>query len=212
MEQECNHNFVEEDNVEVCIECGLQKEERRLVSSYSQNVKLKNRYQYSREDNFRHILDAYLCVENFKAKEKYIIFFKKYFLKTNLAITRENIHNIIRARHKKNPKAKWNLLYKHINYIYLELTGKKPDSKNISRDRLIFQFNMLVNEFERLRKLNFKSNFISYQLTLYELLLMNKVNPDREFFRFLKNKATLNRHMSYLRLLMHGAFPSYTMS
>ena len=198
----CNHEFVEEDENEVCCLCGEIKETPRIVSGFNRNVRIRNRYKYSREDNFRRILDAYLALENFKLDKKTRNFFLRKL--KGREITREAIHDEIRTQHKKKPQQKWNLLYKHVNLIYTELTGNKP-KVDFNYKLITHQFSVLLQCFEKLKNLHFKHNFISYQLTLYELLKRNGAHPDERHFRFLKNQKTLNHHRNLLDLLMTTA-------
>jgi hypothetical protein len=92
--------------------------------------------------------------------------------------------------------------YENVNLIHYNITGKKPDDISYLEDKLLADFDLLVETYDK----HFKNkvervNFISTQYVLYQLLQKHKHYCKKEDFIILKTMDRQSFHDTITREL-----------
>ena len=202
-EDHCLHDsIIEENGKEICMDCGL---EIRTITqaTFNPSISFKQVIFYTRENNFRKIIERYLCNEIFRIKPPHMLMFTEKFV--DKKIQKNQLYDFIRKVHKRNKELKFDRNYKHVNLIYYFLTDYRPARIPTDiEDKIIGQFNIISDKFTELDIPN--KNFISYQLVLFTLLVINKQKVNIDDFKMLKNQERLIKHTCLLNYLMKLCF------
>jgi hypothetical protein len=198
-------DFVIDDSTYICVSCGAQQD---IVpgASYrdSDRVSSSSKYTYDRKVHFRDCINQYQGKQNCTVEEKVYtdltdILDKHHLLqgdsKTSRAIryakvTKDHISMFLK-------ELGYSKHYENVTLIHYVLTGKKPDDISHLEDKLLSDFDLLVDTYDKLFKNRVERvNFISTQFVLYQLLLKHKHPCRKEDFVILKTMDRKNFHNS----------------
>ena len=94
--------------------------------------------------------------------------------------------------------------YENINLIYYNITGNKPDDIGYLEDKLLEDFDVLTDVYDKLFKNINRKNFINTQYILFQLLNRHKHPCNPEDFTILKTIDRKTFHDDIFRVLaMH---------
>jgi ribosomal protein L37AE/L43A len=197
--EECgnNTNFeIFEDTIYICEECGTQKEVYLHTLSYKDidRVNISTRYSYDRKVHFRDCINQYQGKQNSTIDQKIYDELEKQFESHHLLVGDK--HTERKRRFSKITKEHIMMFlkdlgltkhYENVNLIHYNFTGIKPDDISHLEDRLLTDFDILTETYDRLfkNKIN-RTNFINTQYVLYQLLQRHKHPCNKEDFAMLK--------------------------
>jgi hypothetical protein len=189
-------DFIVEENCFICSECNSEQELQQYTTSYkdSDRINISTKYTYDRKVHFRDCISQYQGKQNCSIDPLVYVELEDIFDRHHLLvgdkktkkqirfskITKENILLFLKelnyAKH-----------YENVNLIHYNLTNKKPDDISHLEDKLIQDFDLLIETYDK----NFKNrvdrvNFISTQYVLYQLLQRHKHHCKKEDFVMLK--------------------------
>jgi hypothetical protein len=204
-------NFATEENAYICLECGAQQEILQHTTSYkdADRVNISAKYTYDRKVHFRDCINQYQGKQNCSIEQKVYdqledIFDRHHLLVGDKSTKRETHFGKITKEHilmflKELGFPKH---YENVTLIHYNMTGKKPDDISYLEDKLLADFDILVETYDK----NFKNkvdrvNFISTQYVLYQLLQRHKHVCRKEDFVILKTMDRKSFHDSVCREL-----------
>jgi hypothetical protein len=204
-------DFFIEDGVNICLICGTQQDRIDYSSSHkdSERVNISTKYTYDRKVHFRDCINQYQgkqnCtidpkvyqdLENAFEKHHLLVYTKNADRYTKFSkITKEHIMMFLKElEHSKH--------YENVNLIHYNLTGKKPDDISYLEEKLLNDFDILVETYDKhFKKTIDRTNFISTQYVLYQLLQKYKHPCKKEDFVILKSSERKNLHSNLLESL-----------
>jgi hypothetical protein len=208
-----------EEGACICPECGAQQELTQTTTSYkdADRVNISAKYTYDRKVHFRDCINQYQGKQNCTIDQKVYDDLTDIFERHRLLVGDKNTDKKI--RYSKITKEHVLMFLKELNYnkhyenvilIHSNMTGNKPDDISHLEDRLLADFDILVDTYDN----HFKNkvervNFISTQYVLYQLLLKYKHPCKKEDFVILKTMERKNFHdyiMSELFMLIGWSF------
>ena len=181
----------------ICSECGNQQDILINKSSYKDldRINISVKYVYDRKIHFRDCMNQYQGKQNCKIDKKVFEDLKDQFKKHHLLvkseddavkfsnITKEHIYIFLK-------ELGYSKHYENVNLIHLQITGKKLDNITHLEEKLLDDFDKLIDVYYKKFKHSERKSFISTQYILYQLL-MNYHHPcKKEEFAILK---TLDR-------------------
>lgn len=193
-------NYIVEENVYICTECWSQQDMLQPATSYrdSDRVNVSTKYTYDRRTHFRDCIQQYQGNQNCTISQKVYddledIFERHHLLVGDKSTKREvrfskitKEHILMFLKELGYPKQ-----YENTTLIYYNLTGKKPDDISHLEERLLTDFDILVETYDKLFKNKVdRVNFISTHYVLYQLLQKYKYPCKKEDFM---NLRTLER-------------------
>lgn len=211
--------FIVRDNAYICSDCGSQQEIIQQATSYkdADRVNISSKYTYDRKVHFRD------CINQYQGKQNCTIDAKIY---TDLENAFERHHLLVGD--KNTPKEKrfsqitkshilmflkeldYSKQYENVNLIHYNMTGKKPDDISHLEDRLLADFDLLTETYDKYIKPDVdRVSFISSQYVLYQLLQRYKHPCKKEDFVILKTvdrKTFHNDIMSKASLILGWSF------
>jgi len=191
-------NFLIEDNSFICEDCWSQQDLLQHTTSYkdTDRVNITAKYTYDRKVHFRDCINQYQGKQNCTVDQKVYDDLEDIFER----------HHLLRPEEKFSGITKLHILmflkelgyskhYENVNFIHYNLTGIKPDDISHLEDRLLEDFDLLVETYDK----HFKNrvdrvNFISTQYVLYQLLLKYKHVCKKEDFVILKTVERQSFH------------------
>lgn len=204
-------DFATEENAYICLECGAQQEILQHTTSYKDvdRVNISTKYTYDRKVHFRDCINQYQGKQNCSIDQKVYdqledIFDRHHLLLGDKSVKREvrfakitKEHILMFLKELDFPKH-----YENVTLIHYNMTGKKPDDISYLEDKLLSDFDILVETYDK----NFKNkvdrvNFISTQYVLYQLLQRHKHPCRKEDFVILKTMDRKDFHDSVCREL-----------
>lgn len=204
-------DFATEENAYICLECGAQQEILQHTTSYkdSDRVNISAKYTYDRKVHFRDCINQYQGKQNCSIEQKVYDqledIFDRHHLLTNdknakrevrfAKITKEHI--LMFLKELGFPKH-----YENVTLIHYNMTGKKPDDISYLEDKLLADFDLLVETYDK----HFKNkidrvSFISTQYVLFQLLQRHKHPCKKEDFVILKTMDRKSFHDNICREL-----------
>jgi len=217
-------DFIIDENSYICEECGAQQDNKSMNNtSYkdADRVNISAKYSYDRKVHFRDCFLQYQGKQNCTIEQKVYDDLEDNFEKHYLLIGDKNTKKEIRF--SKITKEHVLMFLKELGYskhyenvilIHYNMTGKKPDDISYLEDRLLSDFDELVETYDK----HFKNkvdrvNFISTQFVLYQLLQRHKHPCKKEDFVILKTVERKEFHdniTSELFAKLHWSFyPTY---
>lgn len=203
----CNNNKdfdIEEGNIYICLVCSSQQFILRNVTSYKDinRINISSKYMYDRKIHFRD------CINQYQGKQNSSISQEVY---DDLIREFESHHLIEPLQTCKNPKDRLKHItkehisiflkelsytkhYENINLIHYHLTGIKPDDIGYLEDKLLDDFDIITEAYDRIFKNLDRKNFINTQYILYQLLIRHKHPCKKEDFSMLKTIDRKNFH------------------
>lgn len=204
-------DFIIEENTQICVECGAQQEIMQYTSSYRDidRVNISSKYTYDRKVHFRDCINQYQgkqnCTIDQKVYEDLEDMFQRHHLlvgdnKTKRDVRFNNItkeHVLMFLKELKHSKH-----YENVTLIHYTLTGKKPDDISHLEDKLLNDFDLLVETYDKHFKHKVdRVNFISTQYVLYQLLQRHRHSCKKEDFVILKTVDRKSFHDNIYREL-----------
>lgn len=204
-------NFAIEENNYICLDCFSEQEILHNTTSYkdSDRVNITSKYTYDRKVHFRDCINQYQGKQNCSIDpiiydkledilEKHHILIGDKNTKRDIRfanITKEHILMFLK-------ELGYSKHYENVNLIHYNLTGKKPDDISYIEEKLLNDFDILVEAYDKLFKNKVERvNFISTQYVLYQLLQKHKHSCRKEDFVILKTMDRQCFHDSVAREL-----------
>ena len=196
--ENCNNkrDFIIEENSRICPECGTQQELLQYTSSYKDidRVNISSKYTYDRKVHFRDCINQYQGKQNCTIDQKVYDDLEDIFERHHLLVGDKNT---VRSERFKNitkehilmflKELKYSKHYENVTLIYYNLTGQKPDDISDLEEKLLNDFDLLVETYDTYFKNKVdRVNFISTQYVLYQLLQRHKHKCKKEDFVILK--------------------------
>jgi hypothetical protein len=204
--------FAIEENSYICEDCGSQQERPQNNSTSYRDVdrvNISTKYTYDRKVHFRDCINQYQGKENCNINSKVYDSLESEFEKHHLLIgdsstkkekrfskiTKEHILMFLK-------ELGFSKHYENVNLIHYTMTGKKPDDITYLEDKLLNDFDLLVETYDKhYKKKVSRVNFISTQYVLYQLLQKHKHPCKREDFLILKTVDRITFHDDICREL-----------
>jgi len=197
-------NFITDECYLICDSCSTEKDILEFASSYkdSDRINISVKYTYDRKVHFRD------CINQYQAKQNCTIDKKVY---DDLEKILESHHLLIESDRKEERFSKvtkehimiflkelgYSKHYENIILIHYNLTGKKPDNISHLEDKLLQDFDVLVEAYDKLFKNKIdRKNFLNCTNLLYQLLLKHKHPCKKEDFNVIKTIERKNFHDS----------------
>lgn len=202
---------IEEGDIYICLNCSSQQFVMRNTTSYKDinRINISSKYMYDRKIHFRD------CINQYQGKQNSNISQKVY---DDLIAQFESHHLIEPDSKDKNSKERFKNItkehvsmflkelsytkhYENVNLIHYNLTGIKPDDIGYLEDKLLDDFDVITEAYDRLFKHLDRKNFINTQYILYQLLLRHKHPCRKEDFSMLKTIDRKNFHDEICKVL-----------
>ena len=208
-------------SIYICILCGSQQEILLHTSSYkdSDRANISSKYTYDRKVHFRDCINQYQGKQNSTIEYNVLNELDDQFEKHHLTsspkifnhdgllkfpnpsryenITKEHTHIFLK-------ELSYTKHYENINLIHYLITGKKPDDISYLEDKLLDDFDILTELYDKMFKNKTgydRKNFINTQYVLYQLLMKYKHPCKKEEFTILKTVDRKNFHDDICREL-----------
>lgn len=188
--------FIVEENSYICPECGAQEEILQYTSSYNDidRVNISSKYTYDRKVHFRDCINQYQGKQNCTIDQKVYDDLEDAFMRHRLLVGNKGTKREIRFQKITKRQVlrflkelRYSKHYENVTLIHYNLTGKKPDDISHLEDKLLNDFDLLVETYDKHFKHKVdRVNFISTQYVLYQLLLRHRHSCKKEDFVILK--------------------------
>jgi hypothetical protein len=187
-----------DNSIYICISCGAQQEILLHTSSYKDidRINISAKYTYDRKVHFRDCINQYQGKQNSTIDPKVYVNLLDQFEKHHLLIGNKKTAKEIRCKnitkehiHIFLKELDYTKHYENVNLIHYQITGNKPDDISHLEDRLLDDFDLLVDLYDKKfkNKAGFdRKNFINTQYVLYQLLLRYRHQCKKEDFTILK--------------------------
>ena len=194
---------IEDGNICICTNCSAQQFILKNVSSYKDidRINISSKYLYDRKIHFRDCINQYQGKQNSTVAPKIYDDLEKEFESHHLLIGNKNTPK--NERFKNITKEHISIFlkelgyskhYENINLIHYNFTGIKPDDIGYLEDKLLEDFDILTDMYDKMYKHIDRKNFINTQFILRQLLLKHKHPCKKEDFTILKTIDRLNFH------------------
>lgn len=210
-------NFDVDDDIYTCSECDTLIEIMKNNSSYRDidRINISTKYKYDRKTHFRDCVNQYQGKQNctiplniyeeledqFEKHHLLIISTKKEVKFSN--ITKEHIHMFLKELgHSKH--------YENINLIHYTFTGIKPINLGNLEGKILDDFDVFADLYDKRFKDLDRKNFINNQGLLYQLLKRHKFTCKQEDFTILKTVDRKLFHDHVCKLLFEELGWNYT--
>lgn len=194
-----------EDNIYVCINCSAQQIVMKNISSYKDidRINITSKYVYDRKLHFKDCINQYQGKQNSLIPKKVYDDLEEQFKLHGLLLDneKEKFSNILKEHINIFLKELgYTKHYENVNLIYFNLTGKKLDDISYLENKLIEDFNILTECYDKkFKHIIDRKNFINTQYVLYQLLIKNKHPCNKEDFTILKTIERKNYHDDIMR-------------
>lgn len=186
---------INECNTYICLICSVEQIVLKNVSSYRDinRINISSKYMYDRKIHFRDCINQYQGKQNSTVSQNVYDDLEEQFDKHHLLkgdknsqkevrfsnITKEHISIFLK-------ELDYTKHYENINLIHYNITGKKPDDIGYIEDKLLDDFDVLTDIYDKTYKNIDRKNFINTQYVLYQLLLRHRHPCKKEDFSILK--------------------------
>jgi hypothetical protein len=186
-----------DNSIYICLVCGVEQEILLHLSSYRDidRVNISTKYTYDRKIHFRDCINQYQGKQNCSIDPKVYVDLEDQLRRHHLLgdentprkdrfknITKDHIHLFLKD-------LEYTKHYENVNLIHYQLTGKKPDDISYLEDRLLDDFDLLTDLYDKKfkNKSGFdRKNFINTQYVLYQFLLRYNHTCNKDDFTILK--------------------------
>lgn len=187
-----------DNSIYICIPCGAQQEILLHTSSYKDidRINISAKYTYDRKVHFRDCINQYQGKQNSTIKPDVYIKLIDQFDKHHLLIGDKNTDKEIRCKnitkehiHIFLKELEYTKHYENVNLIHYQITGKKPDDISYLEDKLLDDFDLLTDLYDKKfkNKPGFeRKNFINTQYVLYQFLVRYHHECKKSDFTILK--------------------------
>ncbi len=191
-----------EGRTSICIHCGREEELFGTSSSYkdASRVNVSSKYTYERKIHFKDCMNQYQGKQNATIPDKCYEDIKSQLVFHCMLIGDESTPKEVRyAKVTKShifhflKETGWTKHYEDVNLIFHNITGKKLDDISYLESKLLDDFDVLSNAYDKKYKQSYKierKSFINTQYVLFQLLRRHKHACREEDFNMLK---TLDR-------------------
>ncbi len=204
----------------ICSQCFSEQIVLKHASSYkdSDRININTKYTYDRKIHFRDSIMQYMGKQNSTVEKKIYDDLEREFENHYLLagddkttdkkirfkrITKEHVMMFLKdLGHTKH--------YENINLIHYTMTGKKPDDISHLEDKLMQDFDILTELYDKLYKNIDRKNFINTQFLLFSLLVRHKHPCKKEDFSILKTIDRKNFHDEVTKNLFEHAGWNFT--
>jgi hypothetical protein len=197
-------DFSVEENSYICTICGCQQEIIHNITSYkdSDRVNISTKYTYDRKVHFRDCINQYQGKQNCTIETKVYDDLEDIIERHHLLLGKKNDNKELRFKNVSKEhimmflkELGYSKHYENLILIHYNLTGKKPDDISYLEDKLLNDFDLLVETYDK----HFKNkvervNFISTQYVLFQLLQKYKHPCKKEDFVILKTMDRKSFH------------------
>ena len=210
---------IEDGNISICMNCSAQEFILKNISSYKDidRINISSKYSYDRKIHFRDSINQFCAKQNATISPKVYSDLEKQFELHHLLVGDENTPKY--ERFKNITKDHINMFLKELGYskhyenanlIHYNLTGIKPGDISYLEDKLLQDFDILTETYDKLFKNIDRKNFINTQYVLYMLLMKHKYPCKKEDFSILKTNDRLNFHNDICKVLFEHCGWSFT--
>jgi hypothetical protein len=187
-----------DNSIYICISCGAQQEILLHTSSYKDidRINISAKYTYDRKVHFRDCINQYQGKQNSTIDPKVYVNLLDQFEKHHLLVGNKNSTKESRSKnitkehvHLFLKELEYTKHYENVNLIHYQITGKKPDDISHLEDRLLDDFDLLTDLYDKKfkNKPGFgRKNFINTQYVLYQLLVRYRHPCKKDEFTILK--------------------------
>lgn len=184
-----------DNNVYICIICSAQQLILKNISSYSDidRVNISSKYCYDRKIHFRDCINQYQGKQNSTIDPKVYEELERQFDLHHLLVGDKDTSKNIRFKNITKEhiamflkELEYTKHYENINLIHYNITGIKPDDIGYLEDKLLDDFDTLVELYDKLFKHINRKNFINTQYILQNLLKRHKHPCKSDDFTILK--------------------------
>ncbi len=212
----CNNNKdfdIEDGNIYICLNCSSQQFILRNVTSYKDinRINISSKYMYDRKIHFRDCINQYQGKQNSCIpQDVYDSLIKQFESHHLIPPEKDESQQNTKERFKNITKEHISIFlkelsftkhYENINLIHYNLTGIKPDDIGYLEDKLLNDFDIITEAYDRIFKNLDRKNFINTQYILFQLLLKHKHPCKKEDFSMLKTIDRKNFHDEICRIL-----------
>jgi hypothetical protein len=204
-------DFIIDENAYICIDCGSQQEKIEYTTSYKDvdRVNISTKYTYDRKVHFRDCINQYQGKQNCTIDQKVYddledIFKRHHLLNGDNTTKKEIRYSKINKDHILMflKELGYSKHYENVTLIHYNLTGKKPDDISHIEDKLLSDFDLHVETYDKTFKNKVsRVNFISTQYVLYQLLQKYHHPCKKEDFVILKTMDRKSFHDTICREL-----------
>ena len=190
-------------NTYICMICSAQQVILKNVSSYRDinRINISSKYMYDRKIHFRDCINQYQGKQNSTVLQIVYDGLEEQFDKHHLLVGDKNSPKEIRFSNITKEHVSIFLKeldhtkhYENTNLIHYNITGKKPDDIGYIEDKLLDDFDVLTDLYDKTYKNIDRKNFINTQYVLYQLLLRHRHPCRKEDFSVLKTIDRKNFH------------------
>ena len=201
----CNNKEfdIEDGNICICVNCSAQEYIIKNISSYKDidRINVSSKYMYDRKIHFRDQINQYQGKQNSTVSQKVYDDLEKQFELHHLLVGDKNTSKIEKFKNITKEhiaiflkELGYSKHYENINLIHYNITGIKPDDIGYLEDKLLEDFDILTEVYDKTFKHIDRKNFINTQFCLYQLLIKHKHPCKKEDFSILKTIDRLNFH------------------
>lgn len=213
--------FITDEHICICAMCGSEHENvNQHATSYKDGdrVNITTKYTYDPRVHFRDCINQYQGKQNCNIDEKVYCELEAVLDQHHLLCGDKSTRKEVRfANITKDhilmflKELEYAKHYENVNLIHYVLTGKKPDDISHLEEILLNDFGKLVDTYDELfkNKVN-RTNFISTQFVLYQLLQKHKHPCKQEDFIILKTNDRKAFHDDICRDLFAHLGWNYT--
>jgi hypothetical protein len=210
-----------DNNIYICVLCSAQQLILKNISSYRDidRVNISSKYCYDRKIHFRDCINQYQGKQNSTIDPKVYEDLEKQFDLHHLLVGDKNTAKNIRFQNITKEhiamflkELEYTKHYENINLIHYNMTGKKPDDIGYLEDKLLDDFDTLVELYDKLFKHINRKNFINTQYILQQLLKRHKHPFNIDDFTILKTIDRKTFHDDIFRELATRLEWSFTPS
>lgn len=186
---------IHDDNIYICVICSAQQIIMKNFSSYRDidRVNISSKYMYDRKIHFRDCINQYQGKQNSTINQIVYDSLEKQFELHHLLLGDSNSPKHIRFKNITKEhitvflkELEYTKHYENTNLIHYNITGKKPDDIGYLEDKLLDDFDILTDLYDKNFKNIDRKNFINTQYVLFQLLLKHKHPCIKEDFTILK--------------------------
>ena len=208
------------ENYYICTECGRQQLTNKTMNSYNDGdrINIYTKYTYDRRNHFKDCIKQYQGTQHTKVEDYVYENLEKQFEKHHLTLGDSNTPSYQRFKNitKKHvlmflKELKYHKHYENFVLIHYKMTGVPPDDISHLFEKLLEDFDVLTELYDKLNKENKlpvcissdtpRKNFINTQYVLYALLCRHKHKIDHTSINMLKTKDRLFWHDKVIRVL-----------
>jgi hypothetical protein len=211
--------FAVEENAYICVDCGCQQEILQHTTSYkdSDRVNISAKYTYDRKVHFRDCINQYQGKQNCTIGQEVYDSLEDAFERHHLLVGDKSEKKEVRfGKITKDhvlmflKELGFSKQYENVTLIHYNMTGKKPDDISYLEDKLMSDFDLLIETYDKHFKKNVsRVNFISTHYVLYQLLMKHKHPCKKEDFVMLKTTERKQFHNDVLEHLFSNLSWSY---